>query len=71
MSTCFVKFIRNHQQIFFVRLNLIGLALVMLLAVTGCRNPIDTTALNSLAKTDVDKMADTSLQEMNLSLIHI
>ena len=44
---------------------LIGIVLAVLLTVTGCRNPIDTTALNSLAKSDVDKMADTSLQEMN------
>lgn len=43
-----------------------GIALAVLMTVTGCRNPIDTTALNSLAKSDVDKIADTSLLEMNL-----
>ncbi len=34
-------------------------------ALPGCRNPIDTSALNNLAKTDVDMMADTSLREMS------
>ena len=63
--TCSVKFNPSHQQTSLVRLILIGITLAVLLAVTGCRNPIDTTALNSLAKSDVDKMADTSLQEMN------
>jgi len=65
VSTCSAKFIPGHQQTSLVRLTLIGIALAVLLTVTGCRNPIDTTALNSLAKSDVDKMADTSLQEMN------
>lgn len=64
VSTCSVKFITGQQQTSLVRLTLVVIALTVLLAVTGCRNPIDTTALNSLAKTDVDKMADTSLQEM-------
>ncbi len=40
--------------------------LISLFFVSGCRNPIDTSVLNSLAKTDVDMMADTSLREMNL-----
>lgn len=31
----------------------------------GCRNPVDPAVLNSLAKNDVDRLADTSLQEMN------
>ena len=65
VSTCSAKFIPGHQQTSLVRLTLIGIVLAVLLTVTGCRNPIDTTALNSLAKSDVDKMADTSLQEMN------
>lgn len=42
------------------------LTLTALLAcLSACRNPIDTTALNSLAKTDIDMIADTSLREMN------
>ena len=39
--------------------------LVFVLAFSGCRNPIDTSALDSFAKTDVDMIADNSLQEMN------
>jgi len=31
----------------------------------GCRNPIDTSVLNSFAKSDIDMIADTSLREMN------
>jgi hypothetical protein len=31
----------------------------------GCRNPIDTSVLDSLAKTDIDMIADTSLNELN------
>jgi hypothetical protein len=65
VSTCSARSIGNHQQKTLGRLTLIGIVLAILMAITGCRNPIDTTALNSLAKTDVDKMADTSLLEMN------
>jgi hypothetical protein len=32
---------------------------------SGCRNPIDTSVLDSLAKTDIDMIADTSLNELN------
>ena len=42
------------------------LILIATLFFSGCRNPIDTSVLNSLAKSDVDMMADTSLREMNL-----
>ena len=45
---------------------LILFLLALLVFLPACRNPIDTTALNSLAKTDVDMIADTSLREMNL-----
>lgn len=41
------------------------LILIIVLTLSGCRNPIDTSALNSLAKSDIDMMADTSLEEMN------
>ena len=36
-----------------------------LFLLSGCRNPIDTSVLDSFAKTDVDMMADTSLNELN------
>ena len=65
VSTCSAESICIRRQKFFVRLTLASIVLTVLLVVTGCRNPIDTTALNSLAKSDVDMMADTSLQEMN------
>jgi len=65
VSTCSAEFICILRQKFLVRLTLVSIILTVLLVVTGCRNPIDTTALNSLAKSDVDMMADTSLQEMN------
>ena len=64
--TCSAEFVYIRRQKFLVRLTLVSIVMVVLLAVTGCRNPIDTTALNSFAKSDVDMMADTSLQEMNL-----
>ena len=32
---------------------------------SGCRNPIDTSVLDALAKTDIDMIADTSLNELN------
>lgn len=35
------------------------------LVLPGCGSTIDTSAFSSLAKTDVDMMADTSLNEMN------
>lgn len=65
VSTCFAEFICIRQKKIFVRLTLVSIILTVLLVVPGCRNPIDTTALNSLAKSDVDMMADTGLQEMN------
>jgi hypothetical protein len=65
VSTCSVEFINIRRQKFLVRLTLVSIVIAVLLVVSGCRNPIDTTALNSLAKSDVDMMADTSLQEMN------
>jgi len=59
------EFVCIHRQKSLVSLTLASIILTVVLALTGCRNPIDTTALNSLAKSDVDMMADTSLQEMN------
>jgi len=65
VSTCSAEFVYIRRQNFLVRLTLVSVVIAVLLVVSGCRNPIDTTALNSLAKSDVDMMADTSLQEMN------
>jgi len=62
---CSAKFICIARQEVRVRLILVSIVLGVLLAIAGCRNPIDTTALNSLAKSDVDMVADTSLLEMN------
>jgi len=39
--------------------------LIFSLLLSGCRNPIDPSVFNSLAKTDVDMIADTSLRELN------
>lgn len=39
--------------------------LSFLFFLSGCRNPIDTSVLDSLAKTDIDMIADTSLNELN------
>ena len=65
VSICSAESSCRRRQKSLVRLTLVSIVLAVLLTVTGCRNPIDTTALNSLAKSDVDMMADTSLQEMN------
>ncbi len=40
--------------------------LMLMSGLSACRNPIDASALGSLAKTDIDMIADTSLSEMNL-----
>lgn len=41
------------------------LLLLFFTVLTGCRNPIDLSGMNRLAKTEVDMIADTSLREMN------
>jgi len=35
------------------------------LLLTGCRNPVDSSMFDSLAKTNVDMIADSSLRELN------
>ena len=35
------------------------------LLLTGCRNPVDSSMFDSLAKTDVDMIADSSLRDLN------
>jgi hypothetical protein len=61
----FANVLPRHQ----FRKSFCFLIFVLLIAVppilSGCRNPIDTSALNTLAKTDIDMVADTSLREMN------
>ena len=39
--------------------------LLILLAAAGCRNRVDLSPLNSLAKTDINMVADTSQREMH------
>ena len=65
MSICFAKERSERSLRALFRLFPVLLSLFFALTLSGCRNPIDTTALNSLAKTDIDMVADTSLREMN------
>lgn len=65
MFTCFVKGWSEHPSSLLRSLPVL-LLLLLALTLSGCRNPLDTTAFNSLAKTDIDMVADTSLREMNL-----
>jgi len=48
----------------FLRL-LVPFLLFSSLLLTGCRNPVDSSMFDSLAKTDVDMIADSSLRELN------
>lgn len=64
MCTCYAKI--QKKVVFRILIRIAFIPVLFCSMTFGCRNPIDTTALNSLAKTDVDVMADTSLQEMNL-----
>ena len=64
----FIFFAKDRSERFLrllSRLSLVLLLILFSLTLSGCRNPIDTTALNSFAKTDIDMVADTSLREMN------
>jgi len=63
--TCYVKGWSEHPVCSLIRFLPVLLLLLLAPTLSGCRNPIDTTALNSLAKTDIDMVADTSLREMN------
>ena len=66
MFTCFVKGWSEPPLRSMLRFPPVFLLLLLVLTLSGCRNPIDTTVFNSLAKTDIDMVADTSLREMNL-----
>ncbi|MGK2907481.1 MAG: hypothetical protein ACSLFH_14225 [Desulfuromonadales bacterium] len=65
MSICCVRRLPELLTASLFRLLLLLACLSVLSPLTGCRNPFDTSALDSLAKTDVDRMADTSLNELN------
>lgn len=58
MFTCYVKSACKAAILF--------LSLLCILSLAACRSPLNTSALKPLAKTDIDVVADTSLQEMNL-----
>ena len=64
MSIFFVERGYGHLSLSALR----SFSLIFLLSsllLTGCRNPIDPSVFNSLAKTNVDMVADTSLSELN------
>ncbi|MBE0574885.1 MAG: hypothetical protein IH613_03215 [Desulfuromonadales bacterium] len=65
MSICFVKKLSEPVFSLVSRFLLLLVCFSVLSSLTGCRNPIDTSALSSFAKTDIDRIADTSLHELN------
>lgn len=65
MSICCVKRLPESLLLSISRFLLFLACLLLLFSLTGCRNPIDLSALDSLAKTNIDKIADTSLNELN------
>lgn len=64
MFTCFVERASTRIVVQFLRL-LVSFLLLSSLLLTGCRNPVDSSMFDSLAKTDVDMIADSSLRELN------
>ncbi len=64
MFTCFVERASTRIVVQFLRL-LVSFLLLSSLLLTGCRNPIDSSVFDSLAKTNVDMVADSSLRELN------
>ncbi len=65
MSICCVKSLAVSRLLSTSRFLLLLACLLFLSSLMGCRNPIDLSALDSLAKTNIDKIADTSLNELN------
>ena len=65
MSIYCVKAVSRYSHSSIGRLLCVVFLTITAISLFGCRNSIDTKALNRLAKTDVDMMADTSLREMN------
>ena len=65
MFISFVKVFSTYSAGSISRICLVLSVLITLFSLSGCRNPIDTSVLDSLAKTNVDMVADTSLRELN------
>ncbi len=68
MSIFSVKGLPDALFMTWFRLFFVLFTLVFLPVFSGCRNFIDTSTLHSIAKTDVDMVADTCLQETNYLL---
>ena len=64
MFTFFVERMSARFSLQLLRL-LVPFLLFSSLLLTGCRNPVDSSMFDSLAKTDVDMIADSSLRELN------
>lgn len=64
MFTFFVERMSARFPLQLLRL-LVPFLLFSSLLLTGCRNPVDSSMFDSLAKTDVDMIADSSLRELN------
>jgi len=62
--TFFVERMSARLPLQFLRL-IVPFLLLSSLLLTGCRNPIDSSVFDSLAKTNVDMAADSSLRELN------
>lgn len=64
MFTFFVERISARFLLQLLRL-IVPFLLFSSLLLTGCRNPVDSSMFDSLAKTNVDMIADSSLRELN------
>jgi hypothetical protein len=62
--TCFVESASARFPLQLLRL-FVPFLLLSSLLLTGCRNPIDPSVFDSLAKTNVDMIADSNLRELN------
>jgi len=71
VSTCFAEgFMRQLCRSLFRALFIFALLSAMVV-LPACRSMIDTSSLNSLAKTDIDMIADTSQNEMNRLMLEL
>lgn len=63
----FIFFVKRRSVCFPLRVLRFSVSILLIssLLLTGCSNTIDPSVFNSLAKTDIDMVADTSLHEMN------
>ena len=64
MFTFFVERMSAHFPLQLLRL-IVPCLLFSSLLLTGCRSPVDSSMFDSLAKTNVDMIADSSLRELN------